>query len=463
MSPSSAITRRAALGGAALAGIGATAAAWPRLTGRDIPGRGEDALNVLIIGTATDAAGREVIAEAFMEEHPDIPVRIQAVQATDWGDFFAKVLTMVAAGTEPDIVYTATEGAQLFAERLALPLDDYITRDAEEMKDYFEDVHPSLIEAFMYRGSLYQLPLDFNAANMYLNLDVLESNGLDMPEEDWSRDDFTSLMEEVNEPGLTPYFWTNRLFGGVVPWLYVNDTSFLIEEAAPGGDDFWDTFYPDIEPRGGGPLWTGSNALDDRVHASFDYMRELVAGGLAARPEGGGGNTLVGLFASGRVAATPAGGYWVQGLFEGGMSSEQYDVQYFPRWQSQRHQFGAAGYAVMKTTSKPDQAWEWLKYTATKEAMELAFPTPATTPTRRSMVDDAFYTGKGPAHWSRFYDTLDRFPDSGPIPAPPQQAAVETALIRSVSTALSGGEAAVTSSLETLDRELDGIFAEEDS
>ena len=94
--------------------------------------------------------------------------------------------------------------------------------------------------------------------------------------------------------------------------------------------------------------------------------------------------------------------------------------------------------------------------------MELAFPTPSTTPTRRSMVSDSLYTGVGPEHWSRFYETLDRFPDTGPIPAPPQQAAVETALIRNVSTALSGGPDLVARSLASLDADLRDVFAEED-
>src|SRR5690625_7700075 len=60
-------------------------------------------------------------------------------------------------------------------------------------------------------------------------------------------------------------------------------------------------------------------------------MRQLIEEGLAVRPEQGGGNTLVGLFASGRIGTTPAGGYWVQGLAEGGMAPDQYDVQYFPK------------------------------------------------------------------------------------------------------------------------------------
>ena len=54
------------------------------------------------------------------------------------------------------------------------------------------------------------------------------------------------------------------------------------------------------------------------------------------------------------------------------------------------------------------------------------------------MVNEALYAGKGPAHWQVFYDTLDKFPSSGPIPAPPQQAAVETALIKNVLGAVTG-------------------------
>jgi hypothetical protein len=78
------------------------------------------------------------------------------------------------------------------------------------------------------------------------------------------------------------------------------------------------------------------------------------------------------------------------------------------------------------------------------------------------MVNDSLYTGVGPEHWTRFYETLDRFPTTGPIPAPPQQAAVETALIRNVSTALSGGPEQVTRSLAALDADLRDVFAEED-
>ncbi|ACQ79090.1 extracellular solute-binding protein family 1 [Beutenbergia cavernae DSM 12333] len=450
------ITRRAALGTLGAAGLTGLGLAWPRLTGRDIPGRGEDVLTIAILGTSQDAAARQDLVAAFNEIHPDIPVRVQGIQGNDWGDFFSKILTMIAAGTPPDLVNVATEGTQLFASLMAEPLDDYVLRDAAELQEYFDDVHPTLLEAFMYEGSLFQLPTDFNAANMYYNVGALELAGLDRPADDWTHDDFVTTlraMRSANAADFVPYFWTNRLFGGLVPWLYVNDTSFLAETKAGGGTWFWDRFYPG-EQRSGGYRWLEPNADDPRVEESVEFLRELVADGLGTRPEEGGGGALVGLFASGRIGTTPAGGYWVQGLNEAGMAEDEFDVQFFPRWRTQRHQFGAAGYAIMSTSPRKDEAWEWIKFTASRDGMELAYPLPSTTPTRRSMVNEARYAGKGPRHWEVFYDTLDRFPTTGPIPAPPQQAAVETALIKNISAAVGGSASGVPRALANLQRDL---------
>jgi ABC-type glycerol-3-phosphate transport system substrate-binding protein len=455
------ISRRTALGALGAGIVGATVASWPRLSGIDIPGRGDNSLSIAILGTAADAAARQRVIDAFAKVHPEIKVKVQAIQAADWKDFFTKILTMVAAGTPPDVVYVATEGAQLFAEKLAHPLDDYLRRDAADMKEYFADVHPSLVEAFMYKGSLFQLPIDWNAANMYYNTSALQQAGLERPSDNWTQVDFRNTlaaMRKARPQDFTPYYWTNRLFGGVVPWLYANETSFLKESRSTGGEWLWDTFYGQDPSRGlrsGGYQWLEPNADDPRVYESFDYLRGLVKDGLGVRPEEGGGNSLVGLFASNRIGMTPAGGYWVEGLHTAGMKEDGFDVQFFPRWRTQRHQFGTAGYAIMKTAKDKDAAWEWLKFASSLEAMRLVFPTPNTTPARRSMVNEQLYAGRGPKHWKVFYDTLDKFPTTGPIPAPPQQAAVETALMKNVSLAVSGDENQLKQALASMQRDLE--------
>lgn len=452
------LTRRGLLAGAV--GVGSLAllgSQWPRLTGADIPGRHDDSLSIAILGTNQDAAARQSLVDAFTARHPDIPVRLQAIQGTDWADFFAKILTMVAAGTPPDVCVVATEGAQLFAERLAEPLDEFIKRDAAQVQDYFDDVHPSLIEAFMYKGSFYQMPIDFNAANMYFNTEAMRRAGVPYPAADWTHQDFLTMARQMRQAagsGFVPFYWTNRLWGGIVPWLYINDTSFLTETKSPGGEWLWDRFYPDHKGEySGGFLWEGSNASDPKVAESFEFVRALVEEGLGTSPAQGGGNELVGQFSGGSIGMTPAGGFWVQGLSEAGLTPQDYDVAYFPKWRTQRHQFGAAGYAILKTSERKDEAWEWVKFCTSREGMQLAFPSPNTTPTRRSMCNEALYSQKGPAHWKVFYDTLDQLP-CAPIPAPPQQAAVETALIKNVLGAVTGSAAELPAALERLDEDL---------
>ena len=452
------LTRRGLLAGAV--GVGSLAllgSQWTRLTGADIPGRRDDSLSIAILGTNQDAAARQSLVDAFTARHPDISVRLQAIQGTDWADFFAKILTMVAAGTPPDVCVVATEGAQLFAERLAEPLDEFIKRDAAQVQDYFDDVHPSLIEAFMYKGSFYQMPIDFNAANMYFNTGAMQRAGVSYPAADWTHEDFLTMARQMRQAagsGFVPFYWTNRLWGGIVPWLYINDTSFLTETKSPGGEWLWDRFYPDHKGEySGGFLWEGSNASDPKVAEPFEFVRALVEEGLGTSPAQGGGNELVGQFSGGSIGMTPAGGFWVQGLSEAGLTPQDYDVAYFPKWRTQRHQFGAAGYAILKTSERKDEAWEWVKFCTSREGMQLAFPSPNTTPTRRSMCNEALYSQKGPSHWKVFYDTLDQLP-CAPIPAPPQQAAVETALIKNVLGAVTGSAAALPAALERLDEDL---------
>lgn len=427
--------------GAGAAALAGTAASWDRLTGNDIPGRDDGSLVVATLGSAFSPDGVRALVEGFRKLHPGIKVRIDAVQAVDWPDFFAKILTQIAGGTAPDLVYVATEGVQLFARDLGVPLDRWVKRDAAELKEYFADVHPSLVESMMYEGSLYQLPIEFNAADMYLNTRVLERAGADFPAADWTRDDFTALlrrMKKASDSHFTPYFWTNRLWGGVVPWLFTNGTNLLAESKAPGGAWLWDSFYPAAqrEGRGGGFRWTTPQATTAGVEDAYDYLAALIQEDLCTRPEGGNGQNLIGVFSTGRVGVTPAGGFWAGGLHLAGLRNDDFDVQYFPRRRTRRHQFGAAGYALLRTSKKQDAAWEFIKYSARRDTLTRLFSTNQTTPARRSMLTGARYEETGPAHWRVFYDTLDKFPDTGPIPAPPQVAEVTQVLLKHTGTAL---------------------------
>jgi ABC-type glycerol-3-phosphate transport system substrate-binding protein len=133
-------------------------------------------------------------------------------------------------------------------------------------------------------------------------------------------------------------------------------------------------------------------------------------------------------------------------------------VQLFPKWKSQRHQFGTAGFAMLKDAKDKDLAWEWCKHFASKPAMEGLYVENNTTPTRRSMMTDARYGPTGPEHWQVFYDTLDEHPDTAPIPAPPE--AQEMTVIFTKHTALAmAEEASPQEALDNMQKDLEDMVA----
>ncbi|HEX3207071.1 MAG TPA: sugar ABC transporter substrate-binding protein, partial [Propionibacteriaceae bacterium] len=102
-----------------------------------------------------------------------------------------------------------------------------------------------------------------------------------------------------------------------------------------------------------------------------------------------------------------------------------------------------------------EEAWQWLKYCVSVEGMSIAHSQPDSSLPRKTLNDKLYGAGLGPAHWQVFYDTLERFPDTGPFPAPPQQAAVESALIKNVVPVITDGPEGVRPGLETMQRDLE--------
>ena len=70
---------------------------------------------------------RESLLPLVKKADKNADLKVVGYNGTDWNDFFAKILTQIAAGAPPDIVGVATEGVQLMAGKdLAIPLDDYV-------------------------------------------------------------------------------------------------------------------------------------------------------------------------------------------------------------------------------------------------------------------------------------------------------------------------------------------------
>ena len=106
-------------------------------------------------------------------------------------------------------------------------------------------------------------------------------------------------------------------------------------------------------------------------------------------------------------------------------------------------------------SQRKEDAWQWLKYCVSLEGMSIAHNKPDSSLPRKSLNDKLYGAGVGPAHWNVFYDTLIKFPTTGPMPAPPQQAAVESALLKNVVNTIMNGPGGVRPGLELMQRDLE--------
>ncbi len=409
------------------------------------------------------------VVEAFREAFPNVNIEFVNVTGVDHAEIASKILAQLAAGEPVNIGYAATEATQLYAgEGLALPLTQRVMDSQAELAEYFSDVSPVLTETDMYEGDLYQLPRDFNAANMYFNTALLEEAGLDVPDADWTRDDFLEYaraMTGIGEGGSSfGYGWTNRLWGSWTPWFFVNATNLLTEERAPGGEWLWDTFYaddPNAEGRGGGWRWPAPQANNPAMVEALEFVVSLTQEGLTPAVEIGGGGTLQGFFTSGQLGMTPAGGFWSGGLINAGMEKGGFDVQFWPAWASQRHQLGVGAAWILNGAEHEDEAWEFVKFTTRREVMEMIGffgELTGTTPVRRSMNNEERYSASGPANWHVFYDTLDQRPDTGPIPAPVFSIEMTNIYTRFTSLA-TNGEMTPQAALDGMQAELEALYA----
>jgi ABC-type glycerol-3-phosphate transport system substrate-binding protein len=424
----------------------------------------------ILLRIQTNPEYEQAVGDLFIQEHPEVALEYVSVTGIDHEEIASKILSMVAAGQPLNLGFACTEATQLYAgQGLSENLDDYVKRDAEDLKEYFADVSPTLIEAMLFEGSIYQLAQNFNAANMYYNTGVFADAGIEPPASDWTKDDFYEIAkaltkEDANgETEIFGYAWTNRLWGSWMPWIFVNNGNILTEERAPGGEWFWETFYPDdpaAEGRGGGWRWLAPKANDPANVEALEFMVQLTQEGIAPTPELGGGATLQGFFTGGKLAMTPAGGFWAGGLHNAGMTPDSFDAQLWPKWESQRHQFGVCAKFLFTQSDNKDLGWEYLKHEVSKEAMAVHgyfADGYITTPSRRSMCTAEAFAETGPANWEIFYGTLDQHPDTAPIPAPPVSNPMTTIFTTYTARAMTG-ELTAQAALDGMQAELEELY-----
>ncbi|XAM01640.1 extracellular solute-binding protein [Phycisphaeraceae bacterium D3-23] len=198
----------------------------------DITGSNSDAdvvLTVLHWGTPEEEQIVQAMIDAYMAEHPGVEVR--RIHAND---FDAKLKTMLAAGTPPDLFYLRPDDVAEFADTgMVLNLEGYVAaqRDAGEA-DWLDAFYPTLMDAFRWdanagrtgaSGDLVAIPKDFTPGVMYINADLFRAAGYTdaqlgaIHRDGWTWDEYRTAMIAIDALNDDDAFADGqRIYGGVI-------------------------------------------------------------------------------------------------------------------------------------------------------------------------------------------------------------------------------------------------------
>ncbi len=127
----------------------------------------------------------------FEADNPDINVEITGYPPNDEG--FTKLTTALQSGQGIDVLRLPSDRLPAFVkDDLIAPIDDYLT-DADKA-----DILPNTLDAVRLKdGKAYAWPLWVVPMGIYLNLDVFQEAGVDLPSKDWTWDQFVETASKL--------------------------------------------------------------------------------------------------------------------------------------------------------------------------------------------------------------------------------------------------------------------------
>lgn len=116
-----------------------------------------------------------------------------------------KVKSLAAAGTSPDMFYTAYYFVTEFlASGITIDLDAELKTDKEWAKQR-ADIFPAMLESSMWAGKLAGMPGYTNNQGVIFNTGLLQQGGVAQPKQGWTWDEFKATASKFVRPDIIPY------------------------------------------------------------------------------------------------------------------------------------------------------------------------------------------------------------------------------------------------------------------
>ncbi|MNX90433.1 putative arabinose-binding protein precursor [compost metagenome] len=283
------------------------------------------------------------LIDDFNASQPQIAARYEPVP----GQYYPKLLTMLASKTAPDVFYLDILYFQPFLAKRSIlrPLDDFLATSSTRASDFI----PSLIGAFSDKGKVYGLPKDFNTLGLYYNRASFDRAGLGYPSDQWDLFRFRDAAERLTRTT------------GPAPRHGVALTPETADRFLPVAFMFGARLYaPD-----------GSCAIASPAGVrAMAYYASLRRSGAAIFPSEVGSSWAGDAFGR-EQAAMAFEGSWLTPYLAESFPRLGYGISQLPRGPAGRSNFlFTVAYVIPQSARHPEAAWQLIEYLTSESAQE---------------------------------------------------------------------------------------------
>ncbi len=314
----------------------------------------------------------------YNQSHPGVTA---VLERTAFPDYVQHLLTQIAGGEAPDVIFVEANNFVSFYLRGALePLNPYIQADHLDLNAYY----PQVIDRYTVDNQTYVIPRDTAPIGVvYYNKKAFDEAGVPYPADDWDWSQFVAAGKKVMKTDAS---------GKVTRWGYVEDWPLFDAWVYDAGGSFTD----DVKHPTKWTFATDPNTLKGiqfRADLINKYKVMLPPSGLTAMGGMGTGD----MFTNGTVAMFLSG-LWKTPTFRRAKDLN-WDVVMLPKSPSGFRGFssGGSGYGILKSSANKKEAWDLVKYIAGQEGAKKLAATGLAQPAIMSVSNSPiFLDGQDP-------------------------------------------------------------------
>ena len=164
----------------------------------------------------------------YEKEYPGISVEYEeGIPSEEYSEWLSG---RILEGEEPDVFIILDEDFRTLAETGVLePLDYLMQMDTEDKETEGSGFYGSALQAGIYKDRQYALPFECNPTLMFVNKTLLKQEGIEMPDNDWTWDDFYEICRrtvkdtdgdgQIDQFGYYGYTWEHAVYSnGIAPF-----------------------------------------------------------------------------------------------------------------------------------------------------------------------------------------------------------------------------------------------------